>query len=233
MSTKNVGQHLWHHYMHKLKEITHAKLKDLRFKQLLKQGCICPILKQEIQFKDSVFDHKRKRKDEPVGKDGKGLLRGVIHRQANVIEGKIARLYKRYGLDKFIALPDLLRNIADYLENPPMKDQRIVHPDERTKPKRERLSKRKYQTICKYYFRAFPRRKKMFNYPKNGYLTKEAKETVDAFDKWLQKECDLIREKYFRLYPRRRKLPEFPKDGVATKEFGKVLRKLERWRKMI
>jgi hypothetical protein len=157
--------------MKKYKEITHAELKKLRLKQFLNQKKICPILKQEIDYKKAVFDHKHKTKKEKIGKDGNGLLRGVIHSQVNVIEGKIVRLYKRYGLNKFIPLPELLRNIADYIENPPMKPE-FIHPNER---EFEKLTKREFNLICKHYFELFPRRKKKPEYPKNGKKNKEFK----------------------------------------------------------
>lgn len=156
--------------MPKLKEITHFQLANLRFQQWLKQKKICPILQQKIEYKDAVFDHRHKTKAEVLGEDGKGLLRGVLHFQANVMEGKIARLYKRYGLYKFISLPTLLRNIADYIENPPMKLE-YIHPDERPKP--PKIGKRDFNKIIKYYFRIYPRRKKLPVYPKSGRMTKE------------------------------------------------------------
>ena len=154
----------------KLKEITHAQLKELRRKQLEKQDYICPILKQKIDFCDSVFDHKHKIKAEKIGEDGKGLLRGVLHRQCNVFEGKITRLFKRYGLHKLnISLPDALRNTAAYIENPPMKPK-YIHPNER--PKAKKLGKREYNLVCKYYFLIYPQRKKLPEYPKSGKINK-------------------------------------------------------------
>jgi len=160
--------------MSKLVQINWNELKELRHKQWTEQRGVCPILKQAILFEDSVFDHKhitRKEIEEgKVGKDGKGLLRGVLHNQANVMEGKIARLYKRYGLNKFIALPELLRNIASYLENPPM-TQKYIHPNEKLKAKK--LGKRDYNRVKKYYFEMYSRRRKIPGYPKSGKMTKE------------------------------------------------------------
>ncbi len=155
--------------MIKLKEITYTELKELRHQQWIKQDCICPILKQTIKSSDCVFDHKHRTKKEKIGEDGKGLLRGVLHFQANVMEGKIAKLYKRYGLHKFISLPELLRNIADYIESPPMKPE-YIHPAEREFKK---LGKREYNKICRYYFQIYPRRKRLPEYPKSGKMTKE------------------------------------------------------------
>ena len=156
--------------MKRLKHINHQELKKLRYTQWLKQRCECPILKQKIKYEESVFDHKHKTKAEAFGEDGKGCLRGVLHFQTNIIEGKIARMYKRYGLHKFIPLPDLLRNIADYISNPPMKPE-YIHPDER--PKAKKIGKRDFNRICKYYFQIYPKRRKLPVYPKSGKLTKD------------------------------------------------------------
>lgn len=161
--------------MSELKEITYEELKILRYKQWLKQGKRCPILNQEIEYENAVFDHKHRTKSEKVGEDGKGLLRGVIHNQANVIEGKIAKLYKRYGLHKLIPLTDLLRNIANYIESPPMIEE-YIHPNERTYKK---IGKRDFNLICKYYFEMCPNRKKLPIYPKSGKTNKNLEELLE------------------------------------------------------
>lgn len=169
--------------MAEFKSITHAKFRRLRYEQWLNQNRICPILKQLIQIEDATFDHKHRTKSEEIGEDGKGLLRGVIHKQANVVEGKIANMYKRYGLHKFISLPDLLRNIADYIENPPMEPE-YIHPDER---EFEKLGKRDYNRICKYYFHIFPRARKIPEYPKSGKMNKWFKEMLAPANEWYKK----------------------------------------------
>jgi len=168
--------------MTKLKFLTWKEFTSLRKKQWLKQDKTCPILRRPIPYEKAVFDHKHKLKSEKAGKDGKGLLRGVVHSQANVIEGKIARLYRRYGLDKFISLPALLRNIADYIENPPM-PPKYVHPNER--PPQRKLSKREYNRVCKYYFQMYPRRKKLPEFPKSGKMTKEFERLLEKVEQFL------------------------------------------------
>ena len=157
--------------MTKYKEITHAEFKELRKKQWECQEGICPILKCKIEYRDCVFDHLHKNKSEKVGDGGKGLLRGVIHYQSNSWEGKVTNAFKRYGMHKLgISLPQALRNLADYLECPPLKEK-IVHPDER--PKAKKLGKRDFQKICKFYFEMYPKRKKLPEYPKSGKMNKE------------------------------------------------------------
>jgi hypothetical protein len=171
-----------------LKEITYAEFAKLRYKQWQKQNEICPILKRRIKYEDAVFDHRHKRKDEEIGVDGKGLLRGVIHKNANVMEGKIARIHRRYGLHKFdIPLPDLLRSIADYIERCPMcfNNIRYIHPNER--PKTKLLGKRQYNKICKHYFEMYPRSKKIPEFPKSGKLTKEFEKLLAAVNEFENK----------------------------------------------
>lgn len=162
-------------------KLTNKEFKALRKKQWLNQNKRCPILNQVIHYSEAVFDHKHKTKKEPIGVDGKGLLRGVIHNQANIMEGKITNTYKRYGLNKFIPLPELLRRIADYLEDPPMK-QKYIHPKEL--PKKERLKKSDFNKICKYYFEIYPKSKILPKYLKNQKMTKR-------FQLLLQKACEL------------------------------------------
>jgi len=161
----------------KFKQITHAEFKTLRENQWLAQKGICSILKIKIDYKDAVFDHKHKNKSEPIGENGKGLLRGIMHFQANSWEGKVTNAFKRYGLHKFgISLPEALRNLADYLEDPPLKEK-IVHPNER--PKAKKFGKREYNLICKYYFEIFPQKKKLPIYPRSGKMNKEFESMIE------------------------------------------------------
>lgn len=163
-----------------LKYINYNELVVLRKKQWLKQKKICPILKQVIKYEDSCFDHKHKNKAEPLGEDGKGLLRGVLHFQANSWEGKCTNAFQRYGLHKFgISLSEALRNLADYIEHPPMPPE-YVHPNER--PKAEKIGKRDFNKIIKFYFKLYPKRKKLPVYPKSGKITKELNELLQMVD---------------------------------------------------
>lgn len=154
----------------KLKQLTNTELADLRKQQWENQDRKCAILHQHIPLDEAVLDHKHKLKREPAGPDGKGLLRGVLHRHANILEGKIFRIYRQYHLDEIIPLPKLLRNIANYIENPPMPPL-YIHPSEA--PTRRVIGKRLYNKICKYYFKRYPRRKILPDYPKKGKMTKE------------------------------------------------------------
>lgn len=153
-------------------QLKYSDLKKVRAEIHKRQDFICPILKQKFETKAMVVDHQHKRKDDPIGVNGDGLVRGCIHNRANVIEGKIVSAYKRYGLNKFLPLPDLLRNIADYLEQ---ENLPLIHPTEKKKPKK--LTKRSYNALKRVY----TGRSKFPIYPKSGLLTKPLKKLFEDF----------------------------------------------------
>ena len=164
----------------KLIQLKQNEIKSLRKKLWMKQKKKCAILGQEINFEDAVLDHKHKLKKEKAGPNGKGLIRGVLHFQANALEGVIAKKFKRYGLHNFISLPKFLRRMADFIENPPA-PQIYIHPSE--KPKSKKLGKREYNRIKKYYLKLYPKRRTIPEYPKSGKLTKKWKDLLKAVDK--------------------------------------------------
>ena len=160
--------------------LTHAAAKELRKKLYKKQKKCCALLNIEIPFNECVLDHKHKLKAQIAGPNGRGLVRGVLHHRTNTFEAKVGKAYKRMGLNRFIDLPTLLRNLADYLENPPC-EQIYIHPNEREKVKK--LSKIDYKRIVKYYKVLYPNRKKIPEYPKSGKETKTWKELLKKVNK--------------------------------------------------
>jgi len=157
-----------------MQQLKQSELKPLRIRLHKEQNNVCPILKQEFDLSEMVVDHQHKQKQSDTnGVNGGGMVRGCIHNQANVIEGKISNTYKRYGLHKFIELPELLRNLADYLEQ---ENLPYIHPTERTKPKK--LKKRCYNTLKKSY----KGRAKFPPYPKSGLLTKPLRTLFERYE---------------------------------------------------
>ena len=69
-----------------LKQSEILPLKKMLHKQ---QKKICPIMNQKFPLSEMVLDHQHKTKKEIIGKNGAGLVRGSIQKQANVIEGKL------------------------------------------------------------------------------------------------------------------------------------------------
>jgi len=165
---------LWKTGGYYLYYMSQSELKKLREYFAKDNTIFCPILKKEISIDKIVVDHKHKLKSENPDKD-KGQVRALLDFRANAFAGKLENNYKRYGFDKLgISLPDLLRNIADYLEAEPItfeKDNKkiyLIHPNEI--PKRKKISKRDFNLIKKWWKILKPRSKKE---PKFTYETEE------------------------------------------------------------
>lgn len=134
-------------------KLTQLKTKDIKYlreKWYNEQEGVCPILGQPFELSCSVLDHQHKLKDELPDLSGKGICRGILHRSANSFEGKVLNSFKRLGLNKFIELPELLRNLAMYLENNKITDEseiKYIHPTE--EPKKQKLTKSSYNKLHK------------------------------------------------------------------------------------
>lgn len=141
-------------------------IKPLKEKLHKEQGGICPLLGLPFPAEDMTLDHKHKLRGNPAGPNGDGLVRGAIHKFANAIEGKITNNWKRTGLEYTEAdLPTYLRNLADYLENPPC-EQIYIHPSE--SPLIPKFKKSCYNKLVK----AVNGKQKVPNYPRSGKLSK-------------------------------------------------------------
>ena len=159
-------------------QLEQKELREFKRKLHEKQNNVCPLLNVERPLDGMVVDHKHKLKANPAGPDGDGLVRGAIDRFANALEGKITNNWKRMGLGKYTDLPTYLRNLADYLENPPC-EQKYIHPTE--KPKVKKLGKRNFNKIAKLYKVDYPRRKAL-EYPKSCKPTKQIKLLAEQYD---------------------------------------------------
>jgi len=144
------------------------KTKDipkLRDKLLKKQNYICPLCGRKI--KRPVLDHAHKRN----GHDG--CVRMVLCSGCNILIGKIENNYKRCELDDN-ALKELLKNFYDYVNT---KHTNILHPKE-NKIKKEKLGKRQYNKVMKYWNKFHPRAKKPL-YKKGMNIDKKWQKYLD------------------------------------------------------
>lgn len=132
-----------------MKQLKQKDLKTLREKWHDEQSKICPLFDKECSYDEVTLDHYHALKSEgPDEKTGRGLCRGVIHKQANAIEGKITNAFRRYGGDKHIDIVSFLRKLADYLEkNKIHTEERWIHPSEEPKP--PKLMKSSYNKLVK------------------------------------------------------------------------------------
>lgn len=96
---------------------TTTEVKETREKLLEEQSWKDLITGLVIPDKQAVLDHDHKTQ----------YVRGVLHRQTNVVLGKIENMWTRYLKWWYSGtLSEFLRGCADYLERGP--DKRYVHP---------------------------------------------------------------------------------------------------------
>lgn len=129
-----------------MKQLKSSEMNALRERLHKEQNGICPLIKKAFPAEDMVIDHQHKdRMAQEPGENGAGLIRGCIHRMANIIEGKIWNSWKRTAMNQHdIPLPDFLRNLADYLERDNLP---LIHPSE--KLKEPILKKSSYNQLVK------------------------------------------------------------------------------------
>lgn len=171
--------------MTELIHIKHSELKKFKEEQHNKQKNKCPILKKEFPVEKMVVDHKHGKKNIPLSYNGSGLIRGVIENGVNRLEGKIQGCYTRFGLEKHISLPELLRNLANYLEKPPL-GKKYIHPSEIKAVKPPKLLQRDYKLVIKFWDQISPKAKKIPEYPKSGTM-------IGKWPEWVIKARELKR----------------------------------------
>ncbi len=157
-----------------LKQLKQKDLPALREKWFQEQDQKCPLFGKKYDISEMTLDHFHGLKSELPDESGKGLCRGVLHKQANSIEGKITNAFKRYGGNKHIDLISFLRNLANYLEsNKIHTNEKWIHPTERMKS--PKLMKSSYNKLVK----AIGGKQKVPGY--NGKLTKQLEKLYEKY----------------------------------------------------
>ena len=178
--------------MEKINGLTYTNQKETQeIKRILhtSQANICPILKVQVPIEKMVADHQHKKKAEDCttwDDGGKGLIRGAISFDANALEGRFINYWTRLGMDKYGISPSaFLRNLADYLEEPPASklDECYVYYSE--KPKRKKVSISEYNRVKKYYLELHPRKKVIIKKP--IYITDDWNDLVQLTNDHIQK----------------------------------------------
>lgn len=191
MVTKEEREKLWNHFKEKIDsgELEYISSKDAqkyRKEFWLLQNKKCAILNEEILFSESTLDHTHGRITDPVGVNDKGLVRAVLHRECNVLEGKIWNQWNRSSIKKKYKLQDVLQGLINYYNmieqgNLPI-EQKYIYPSEKPEEPKELFTAAQYKKIKNYYFKVFPRRKKLPK--KTKYLTDDIREYLSTIDEY-------------------------------------------------
>ena len=140
------------------RQIKAKELKKIRRVYHKKQKGICPILNLKVPLDDCVVDHSHSTNANNLRSNDAGLIRGIIHKQVNTFEGKVTNSFIRSGLHKMnVTLPEILRNLSYYIENPPLLKKQWVHPSEKQKPKN--LKKTSITKLTKLFQEKYPNKK--------------------------------------------------------------------------
>jgi hypothetical protein len=156
-------------------EIWQAKSKTipiLRDIMLQKQKGLCTICNKPV--KAPTLDHMHIKKVR-----GTGYIRAVCCSQCNTFIARSENNAMRHGISNQ-ELPDVLRRMADHLEN----QTRIIHPTE--VPKRKKVGTREWNKVKKHYLKVFPRRKTIPDKP--TYVTDSWLELKQAVDDYISEE---------------------------------------------
>jgi hypothetical protein len=147
----------------------HKDIKPLREQLWKEQKGICPICECEIPLEDAALDHDHQTT----------LIRGVLCKRCNSLEGVFRSKWKRSGLFERQDFISVLKNLACYLEQ---EQHPYIHPSH--VPKNPKLMKRSYNKLKKEIEGANRYLKnpiKIPPYPKSKRLTKRLKELFDQF----------------------------------------------------
>lgn len=192
--TKQQKENLWNDFRQKTESgelvyITPKESKEYRRKFWLSQDKKCPVLNDEIDFKDTSLDHCHKLKSEKLGDEGKGLVRAVLHKEINSFEGKIHNQWKRTSLKNKYKIQDVLKGLIKFYDmieqgNLPI-EQKYIYTSEKPEEPKELFTKPMYNKLKKYYFKIFPNRRKLPR--KTKYLNAKIKEYLRLIDEYRRK----------------------------------------------
>lgn len=158
-----------------LKELKTTEIKTVREAVLKEQDGLCPLCGKPVVNPCLDHQHKLRKADEP-GIDGAGLVRGVLCRDCNALEGRIWNAMNRCLQPATVQERiDFLKNLVSYYNKTPYS---MVYPG--CTPKRK-VSKRNFNRLNKLYQTDNPS-KKPLEYPKKGYMTKNLSVLFDQYN---------------------------------------------------
>ena len=108
-----------------------AAISAYRELELASQGGLCALCSEPIETGKAVLDHDHKT----------GLIRGVLHRGCNALEGNITN-----ALPRNLITPERLRAIFENWERYHSTPKPLLHPTHRTAEERKIRAKKRAKT---------------------------------------------------------------------------------------
>lgn len=149
------------------KTISQKDLRDLRVQLLEAQNNKCAICQVELggDNTNQHVDHQHCFKSEELGVNGAGLIRGVLCRNCNALEGKIWNNTHRYGVtnsdNPVDSRIEFLSNLILYYKENYQHKNPTLHPSEK---RIEKIQKSQYNRLLKWY------KSQDFAYKRNGEI---------------------------------------------------------------
>jgi hypothetical protein len=135
----------------------------------------CALCGNEItEDSGASLDHQHMTAKETIGEDGAGLVRGVLCRGCNVMEGKIWNNMRRYLQPENVQ--DRIKWLESLIQYYKADNYKLIHPSEA--PKEPKVSKRNYNKLKKIY----DKKAKFPDYPKSGKLTIKLKDLFEEYE---------------------------------------------------
>lgn len=157
--------------MEQLRQLKSSEVKEVREDILKEQGGECAICGELIdESSGASLDHQHMLKRETIGEDGAGLVRGVLCRSCNVMEGKIWNNMGRYIQPESVEERiQWLESLISYYRKD---NYNLIHPNE--KPTEPNISKKNYNKLKRLYsmdVESGNKKRKFPEYPKSGKMT--------------------------------------------------------------
>lgn len=162
--------------MNNLIQLKYSDISTIREKLLKDQQFKCAICGKDIENDSNItLDHQHKiTKNQIIGEGGAGLVRGVLCRDCNSIEGKITNALKRYkNISNTAEKISFLYQLIEYYKKTPTN---YIHPTERQQEKI--VSKRQYNKLKKLY----TGKAKFPEYPKSKKLTIKLQQLFNKYN---------------------------------------------------
>lgn len=168
--------------------ITSSELKNVRTKCLEDQHHRCAICGSDLgdDPTNQHVDHQHCLKSDPLGVNGNGLIRGVLCRNCNALEGKIWNNMRRFQActreDPVNSRVKWLESLLKYYKINLQHKQKILHPSEKRKI---RLPKSSYNKLKKNFYldpKNFKRNGDEKPFPKyTGFVTPKLRSLSDQY----------------------------------------------------